>query len=276
MRSSDFLSEILELKRARVEASKRERSIKTLREDAFRVRESVKKRALYEVLSKKNGVNIIAEIKRASPSKGDINANVDIVRQAKDYERGGACAISVLTEEDRFRGSLEDLRAVKKIVSVPVLRKDFIFDEYQVYESAAAGADALLLIFAALDEATLSRLRRLTENELGMDALVEVHTYEEFSRALASGANIIGVNNRDLRSFEVRLETSIEILSSLSGYERWHDCPDALFVSESGINAIDDIKRLRASGFDAFLIGETLMRAGAPTETLSELRRIEN
>jgi indole-3-glycerol phosphate synthase len=271
MSEKNFLSEIIALKRARLEAAKRAKSFGAIQDEARRVRERAQRNALRSALSNAKRINIIAEIKRASPSKGEINAGVDVAKQAKLYAAGGARAVSVLTEEDRFRGSLKDLCEVKSAISIPVLRKDFIFDEYQVYESAAAGADALLLIFAALDEAKLARLRHLTEYELGMDALVEVHTHEEFRRALASGANIIGINNRDLRSFEVRLETSIEILSSLSGYERWHDCPDTLFVSESGINTSEDIKRLRACGFDAFLIGESLMRAGDAASILKEL-----
>jgi indole-3-glycerol phosphate synthase len=146
---------------------------------------------------------------------------------------------------------------------LPVLRKDFVFEEYQVYESAAAGADALLLIVAALDDATLSALLRLAEDELGMDALVEVHTADELSRADVAGARIVGVNNRDLRTFDVSLETSVALAA------RAHEA--TLLVSESGIRDVSDIGRLRASGFHAFLVGETLMRAESPEAALRSL-----
>jgi indole-3-glycerol phosphate synthase len=179
------------------------------------------------------------------------------------YERGGAAAVSVLTEEDYFRGSLEDLREAKASARLPVLRKDFVFDEYQVFESAAAGADALLLIVAALDDETLARLLRLTEEELGMDALVEVHTADELSRALGAGARIVGVNNRDLRTFEVSLETSVELAGLAPA--------GTLLVSESGLRGAGDVERLRACGFRAFLVGETLMRAADPETALRHL-----
>ena len=182
---------------------------------------------------------------------------------ARAYERGGAAAVSVLTEEDYFRGSLEDLREVKRGTSLPVLRKDFIFDEYQVYESAAAGADALLLIVAALDDDTLARLRRLAEDELALDALIEVHTEEEMGRAARAGARIVGVNNRDLRTFDVSLETSLALAR--------HTPAGSVLVSESGIRGANEIGLLRACGFKAFLVGETLMRAASPEETLRSL-----
>jgi indole-3-glycerol phosphate synthase len=172
--------------------------------------------------------------------------------------------MSVLTEEDYFGGSLDDLRAVKNTVELPVLRKDFVFDEYQVYESAAAGADAVLLIVAALDDETLSRLRRLAEDDLGMDALVEVHSSEEMKRAVASGATLIGVNNRDLRTFEVSLDTSFALAREAP--------PEALLVSESGLHTADDLERLFAAGYRGFLIGELLMRSGNPEQALRKLR----
>jgi len=170
----------------------------------------------------------------------------------------------VLTEEVFFDGSLDDLRAVREVVSIPVLRKDFIVDEYQVYESAAAGADALLLIVAALDDETLARLLRLTEAELGMDALVEVHTKEEMDRAVANGAALIGVNNRDLRTFNVSTDTS----ARLAGFAPAH----AVLVSESGLNP-DEVDELRAVGYKGFLVGEALMRAADP---IRELRLFRN
>src|SRR5207244_13492290 len=145
-------------------------------------------------------INIIAEFKRRSPSKGEIRSNADPTIIAKAYEAAGASAVSVLTEEDYFDGSLDDLRAVRQATLLPIVRKDFVFEEYQVYESAAAGADALLLIVAALNEKELGRLRKLAEDDLGMDAMVEVHTKEELGKALGAGARLIGVNNRDLHT----------------------------------------------------------------------------
>lgn len=212
----------------------------------------------------KDGINIIAEFKRRSPSKGMIREGANPIDVARAYEEGGAVAMSVLTEEDYFHGSLDDLRQVKATVDLPVLRKDFIVDEYQVYESAAAGADAILLIVAALDDDLLSRLRRLAEDELQMDALVEVHTSEEMKRAAACGAKLIGVNNRDLRTFEVSLDTSLRLAQEAPA--------DALLVSESGLNNASDLQRLYEAGFRGFLIGETLMRADDPAAALRGFR----
>src|SRR6185503_5972059 len=163
-----------------------------------------------------------------------------------------------------FAGSLDDLRQVKAAVDLPVLRKDFIVEDYQVYESAAAGADAILLIVAALDDELLARLRRLAEDELQMDALVEVHTSDEMKRAAACDAKLIGVNNRDLRTFEVSLETSLRLAREAPG--------DALLVSESGLNNAADLQRLYEAGYRGFLIGETLMRADDPEQALRDCR----
>jgi indole-3-glycerol phosphate synthase len=171
----------------------------------------------------------------------------------------------VVTEEDYFHGSLEDLRIVRRSVSLPVLRKDFIFDEYQVFESATAGADALLLIVALLDDETLTRLRNLTEVELGMDALVEVHTREEMLRASQSGATLIGVNNRDLHTFEVSIEASLELIN---------EAPNgALLVSESGLRNGAQLKRLLSVGYRGFLIGESLIATESPEAYLRSLVR---
>lgn len=211
----------------------------------------------------RDGVNIIAEFKRRSPSKGVIRADADLKTIVQAYEAGGAVAISVLTEEDYFSGSLDDLRAVKKLVGLPVLRKDFVFDEYQVYESAAAGADAVLLIVAALDDEVLERLRRLIEDELGMDALIEVHTHEEMQRATACGANLIGANNRNLHTFEVSLDTSLSLAANAP--------PGTVLISESGLNNSTDLARLHDAGYRGFLIGESLMRSENPEAALREL-----
>ena len=259
----DFLTKIIAKKRERLDASKAARTHDEVRRDASALRKDAKPHALRSALEGAGRVNVIAEFKRASPSKGLIRGDASAGETARAYERGGAAAVSVLTEEDYFRGSLEDLREVKASTSLPVLRKDFVFDEYQVFESAAMGADARLLIVAARDDETLARLRRLAEDELGLDALVEVHTEEEMRRAARAGAGLVGVNNRDLRTFNVTLETSVALAQ--------HAPAGSLLVSESGISGAGEVAMLRACGFSAFLVGETLMRAGRPEETLRSL-----
>ncbi len=260
----DLLSEIIASKRLRVEATKRAVPIGRIREMAEYARTGGRRHALMAALSNDNNrINIIAEFKRRSPSKGMICENADAATIARSYESAGATAISVLTEENYFNGSLSDLRAVRAAVSIPILRKDFIFDEYQLYESAQAGADALLLIVAALDDETLARLRRLTEDELWMDALVEVHTKEEMDRAVAIGAKLIGVNNRDLRTFDVSTEASLQLAELAPA--------DAVLVSESGLNP-DEVRKLHAVGYKGFLVGESLMRAADPVGELQLFR----
>jgi indole-3-glycerol phosphate synthase len=170
----------------------------------------------------------------------------------------------VLTEQDYFDGSLADLEAVKRCVDLPVLRKDFVFDEYQLFESAAAGADAVLLIVAVLDDPQLESLRRVAEEDLRMDALVEVHDAQEMDRAAGSGATLIGINNRNLRTFEVSIETSLK-LAPLAPR-------GALLVSESGLNEANELRRLKEQGFSGFLIGESLMRARDPGAALRDLK----
>jgi len=256
----NLLSEIISSKQRRVDQAKKLVSLEQMRALASEAREYAKAHALFKALSDESKINIIAEFKRRSPSKGEIRRDADPVITARAYESAGAAAVSVLTEEDYFGGSLDDLRAVRKTVSLPILRKDFVFDEYQVYESAAAGADAVLLIVATLDDEALGRLRRLTEDELGMDALVEVHAAAEMNRAAACGARVIGVNNRDLQTFEVLLETSVQ-LSPIAPQ-------GSLLISESGIASAGDIRRLRSVGYRAFLIGESLMSADDPGEAL--------
>jgi indole-3-glycerol phosphate synthase len=258
----DILSEIIAQKRERLLAASELVPFAEVRRLATEARGSAVPHALSNAL-RRDGLNIIAEFKRRSPSKGIIRPDADLVPILKSYEAGGAAAISVLTEEDYFSGSLDDLRTVKATVGLTVLRKDFVFDEYQVYESAAAGADAILLIVAVLDDELLSRLRRLAEDELGLDALVEVHTRDEMKRAVACGARLIGVNNRDLRTFEVSLETSLSLVREAPS--------DALLVSESGLRSREDLHRLHTAGFRGFLIGETLMRAEDPEQALRDV-----
>jgi indole-3-glycerol phosphate synthase len=258
-----ILSGIIETKRKRVDASKTASALEKLREQAVAIRSSSTSHALAAALSQTDRINVIAEFKRRSPSKGVIRDDVSAIQMAQLYELGGAAAISVLTEEDHFSGSLDDLKAVKSCCDLPVLRKDFIFEDYQVVESAAAGADALLLIVSALDDEALKRLLRLTQDEMGMDALVEVHTHEEVNRALSAGTTLIGINNRDLKTFNVSLDVSFELAKSVPG--------NVTLVSESGLHSTDDLRRLREVGFKGFLIGESLMRATSPDALLREL-----
>ena len=256
----NLLSEIVSSKQRRVDQAKKLVPLEQMRALASKARENARAHALFKALSDESKINIIAEFKRRSPSKGEIRRDADPVITARAYESAGAAAVSVLTEEDYFGGSLDDLRAVRKTVSLPILRKDFVFDEYQVYESAAAGADAVLLIVATLADEALGRLRRMTEDELGMDALVEVHAAGEMKRAAACGAKIIGVNNRDLQTFTVSLETSVQLEPIAP--------KGSVLISESGISSVGDIRRLRLVGYRAFLIGESLMRAPEPGEAL--------
>ena len=255
----DLLSEIIASKRRHLDAAKHAVPMEHIRKMAADARTGAKRHALLAALKNGNCRNIIAEFKRRSPSKGVIRKDADAATIARSYESAGAAAISVLTEEDYFDGSLNDLRAVREVVSIPILRKDFIFDEHQVYESADAGADALLLIVAALDDETLARLRRLTEDELGLDALVEVHTKGELDRAVGIGARLIGVNNRDLQTFNVSTDTSAELARFAPA--------DAVLVSESGLNP-DEVGKLQAVGYKGFLVGEALMRAADPEREL--------
>lgn len=259
----NILEEIVSARKGRLEQAKLTRSLKLLRQDAEAARRTAPSHALLSALKETSRLNIIAEFKRRSPSKGIICANVDPATIAAEYERGGAAAISVLTEQDYFDGSLDDLIAVRQATSLPLLRKDFIFDEYQVYETAAAGADGLLLIVAALLDDELSSLRAIAEDELGLDALVEVHTSGELTRALAAGARLIGVNNRNLRTFEVSLELSVELARAAPA--------DVVLISESGLSTRADLLRLQAEGYQGFLIGESLMRAEEPAKALRSL-----
>jgi indole-3-glycerol phosphate synthase len=259
----DLLSEIIESKHLHLDEAKRAVSNERIRKMADVARTGAKRHAFLAALSGSDRINIIAEFKRRSPSKGVIRENADVAAIARRYESAGATAISVLTEENYFDGSLNDLRVVREVVSIPILRKDFIFDEYQVYEAAEAGADALLLIVAALDDETLASLRRLTEDKLGMDALVEVHTKDELERAVAIGAKLIGVNNRDLRTFNVSTKTSADLAQFAPA--------NVVLVSESGLTP-HEVGKLRAVGYKGFLVGEALMRAADPQQQLKLFR----
>lgn len=257
-----FLIEIIELKKKRLEISKANRDFDELKTSAITKRKTAKHFRLRENLER-NQINIIAEIKRASPSKGVINDKIDVAEVARNYEKGGACAISVLSEEDKFKGSLDDLKTARNAVNLPILRKDFIFDEFQIYEAAEAGADIILLIVAMIEDENLTKLHALAEKDLGLDVLVEVHTLEELERVKKLGAKIIGINNRDLHTFKVSLNVSRELIK--------HAPKDALIITESGISTKDEILELRELGFAGFLIGETLMRSGNIEEELGKL-----
>ena len=212
------------------------------------------------------GPAVIAEIKKASPSKGLIRADFDVEWLARRYRAGGAAALSVLTDETYFQGSLRNLELVSAAVKLPCLRKDFTVDEYQIVEARAHRADAILLIAAALTDAELKRFA-LTANGFSLDVLVEVHTADELDRVLSAlgetGADAIGVNNRDLKTFDVSLETSLRLVNQI---------PAAVVrVAESGISTAENLTQLRTAGFDAFLIGESLMRQPDPGAALAEL-----
>lgn len=252
----DILTKIVERKRERLAAAKVQRPMVSLR-DNRRQPTSQFRHSL-----ERDAVNIIAEIKRRSPSKGVIRTDFTPADIALSYVAGGAAAISILTEEDFFDGSLQHLREVRSLTDLPLLRKDFIFDEYQLYEAIDVGADAILLIAAMLEDGHFNDLLQATY-ALGLDALVEIHDLEEAERVLRFDVRLLGVNNRNLRTFATDIQTSISLVSVL---------PDSVtLVSESGIRTRADIERLRDSGFDAFLIGEELMRSGDERATLLAL-----
>lgn len=211
---------------------------------------------------RQEGISLIAEVKRASPSRGALLEGMDPVEVASIYEEAGARAISVLTDERFFQGSLEDLVAVRRSVIVPCLRKEFIIDAYQIYEARAASADAILLIVRILSDSQLAEYRELAAS-LGMAALVECHEAAEVERALASGAHIIGINNRDLATFEVDFNTTLELRKLVPGGK--------VLVSESGIHTRDDVRILENGGVDAILVGEALVTSGDIRGKMREL-----
>jgi len=255
---SPFLRKIVAARKRRVEEVKASVPLDALRHAA----EARSDHRDFAGALSRAGFSVIAELKRASPSRGLICAQYRPREIAASYERAGAAALSVLTEEEFFLGSLDDLQAVRKTVRLPVLRKDFILDDYQVYESAATGADALLLIVAALEDKDLKRLLELSER-LKVAPLVEIHTGAELARALAAGAGIIGVNNRDLNSLAVSMETSFRLREKIPA--------SCLAISESGIKTGQDLERLAGAGFNAVLIGEHLMVSGDPGKALEQL-----
>ena len=254
-----ILDAIIENKKIEVEKSKVSLPLESLISRIANIRPP---RDFYKAVDHGGQLRIIAEIKKASPSKGVLREDFDPVKIALGYARSGASALSVLTDEKFFMGSLTYLRAVKEAVDIPLLRKDFIIDPYQVYEARLYGADALLLIVSALGQDALRELLALTRS-LGMDAVVEVHDDEELGRALDAGSRIIGINNRDLRTFEVDLGVSARLARMLPR--------GVIAIAESGISSGADIKRLRDQGVHVFLIGETFMKAPDPGAELKKL-----
>jgi indole-3-glycerol phosphate synthase len=261
--SRNFLCEILAQKRQAVARIQKDPSTSCLRERALALRKSAVPHGLLRALqSESPRLKIIAEFKRRSPSAGIIREDLSAGEVARRYERGGACAISVLTDEEHFGGSTVDLSAARSSTNLPILRKDFIIDPIQIYKAAILGADAVLLITAALDDGSLGELRKIAEDELGLDALVEVHTSDELRRTLKADAKIIGVNNRDLQTLDVSLETSERLVAEAPR--------DTIMISESGLQSAESLGHLRALGFHGFLIGEALMRATDPEKALRD------
>ena len=259
--SRDILSQIVARKRNIVAGLRAKDDATAWRDRAAKARESVAQHRLRKALeSDSPTLKIIAEFKRMSPSRGVIRSDLSPTDAARCYERGGACAISVLTDEEYFGGSIDDLIAVRAGTRLPILRKDFIIDPIQIYQAAMAGADTILLIAAILDDLALQKMRTMAEDELGLDALVEVHTSDELRCALDTGAKLIGVNNRDLHTFEVSLRTSERLIGEAPR--------DIVMISESGLRNGEELRHLRALGFRGFLIGETFMQADDPGAAL--------
>ena len=256
----DILARIVEHKREQLEQSRGYRAI--AERAAYLSRDDHRD---FKAALRAHPPAVIAEIKKASPSKGLLCENFDPRAIAQSYAAGGAAALSVLTDSKYFQGSLRDLDLARNSVSLPVLRKDFTIDEQHVFEAGSIGADAILLIAAILTTDQMRRFRELAES-LGMAALVEVHNEDELKSAVDSGAAIVGVNNRDLRTFEVRLETSLALAEKMPS--------GTLLVSESGIHSNADVKRLMDAGYSAFLVGEHLMKSGNATEALQKLRQV--
>lgn len=264
-RTGTILDRIVESRRAAVEHRKRVLPLAVLRIAVEKNRKTPPARDFAGALVRP-GIRVIAELKKASPSRGLLRDDFHPEALAAALEGAGAAALSVLTEEEFFQGALEYLKAARGQTALPVLRKDFHFDSWQVWEARAAGADSFLLIAAILADEVLRELIELGRR-LAMEPLVEVHTPAELSRALEAGARIIGVNNRDLRSFQERLETSFELVGAIPD--------DCIAVSESGLRSAGELHRLAAAGFDAFLIGEHLMRAPDPAAALRALLEAE-
>lgn len=260
--AKDILSKIVEDKKQEIEAARKNMPEKQLIEQALMPR---KKRPFLKSLERPgpSGVNIIAEIKRASPSKGVLCSDLNPVTYASQYEQGGAAALSVLTDKPYFNGSVEDLKSARKTTKLPVLRKDFLISSYQLYESAVMGADAVLLITRILVQEQLKEYLNIC-NELKMDALVEIHSEKDIESANQAGARLIAINNRNLQSFETNIETAMRLKQMLE--------PHQIAVAASGIQTREDIKKNQKFGIWNFLIGESLVRAKNPVNFLKSLQ----
>lgn len=257
--TGDFLTRILRDKRAEVAARQ---ALETAGQLAARTAAAPPPRRL---ALRQSRLEVLAEVKRGSPSAGTFDASLDAAAQARCYVEGGACAISVLTDGPYFQGSLADLTAARAVVDAPLLRKDFILDEYQLLEARAAGADLVLLIVAALDPDRVARLLEATHT-LGMEALVEVHTPDEARLAADLGAALVGINNRNLRTFEVDMATTARVRPLLSAR--------TTVAALSGIRTVEDARRMREAGADAVLVGEALVRAPDPGAFLASLLEV--
>ncbi|MEE9493397.1 MAG: indole-3-glycerol phosphate synthase TrpC [Gammaproteobacteria bacterium] len=262
MTNSDILKKILTRKQEEVAERRARVNLQAIRQQAGN---ADKTRGFIYALQQQVATNqaaVIAEIKKASPSKGVIREDFEPAVIAASYQRGGATCLSVLTDIDFFQGSDAYLQQARSAVSLPVLRKDFTIDPWQIYEARSLNADCILLIVAALTDQQLQELLGIT-HELGMDALVEVHDTEEMARALALPARLIGVNNRNLRTFETSLDTTLTLKKDFPA--------DRLLVTESGIHSREDVDKMRTNGIHTFLVGEAFMRADEPGEKLNEL-----
>jgi indole-3-glycerol phosphate synthase len=255
-----ILDEIVGHKKTVIEASKQEVALNVLK---AKLTDADKTRPFKKAISTPGGIKLIAEIKKASPSRGVIRDDFDPLELARIYEENGAAAISVLTDRKFFQGNINFLSGVRRATAVPLLRKDFIIDEYQIYESRVYGADALLLIAAVLSREELDSFLSLSR-DLDLDCLVEVHSEEEVKKVLETSAEIIGINNRNLGTFEVDLSTTLRLKRLIS--------PDKIVVSESGIRGREEVRFLAGKGIDAILVGEALLRSEDVGEKMRELR----
>lgn len=255
-----ILDDIVEKRKEQLQREKDNISLEEMKEMALA---SKNKNHGFKDAMKKEGLSVIAEVKKASPSKGLIAENFHPVETAQAYETAGAAAISCLTEEYYFKGASKYFADIRAKIEIPMLRKDFIFDEYQIYEAKVLGADAILLIAAILKEEEMKDFYRLA-HKLGMDCLCEVHNEEELKKAVACQCDIIGINNRNLKTFEVDLQTTSKLADKIPY--------DAVLISESGMKTKEDFKNVRNQGADGVLVGETLMRSDNIQETLCELR----
>ena len=254
-----ILSEIVESKKEELEKLKRNKRLEGLKTE---LKKAPKIRDFKSGISDKGVINLIAEIKRRSPSIGIIRKDLDIEETSNIYQENGAKAISVLTDQQYFNGSLDDLRVAKETTSLPILRKDFIIDPYQIYESRVWGADCILLIASILEDSQLEDFIALSR-DLGMASIIEVHSAEEVDRVLSVSSEIIGINNRNLNDFSCDLKTTFRLVKDIPG--------DKIKVSESGIKSSEDVKNLRASGIDAILVGEVLLKSPDIGKKMREL-----